>query len=255
MQTPTLTDPCSQISSMCIRKFGGKRIPIEAFVTRKVAEHELDTGAGLESNGGRIACLEILYLWNMFGTDRYRHHDYVMTSLFNTLRISCLKPRARPGSEPKRFKMAHLTVADALMIRMMSCLWHHHLQRCYPSRTPGDSPDSLPAFVAGAMSVSDLERAERDLMNLAWTNAGVKSGLRSSGVEGMDDDVELMRLLILGKVMSYSRRYSEAIALYRQACSRVPKRETWVWAHAKFEVGCFLLLSVATMDEADRWAQ
>jgi len=57
-----------EIPGLCKRRFSGKQIPIEAYVNRKVVDHELDTGRGLETVGGRLAVLEMLYLWNMFQT-------------------------------------------------------------------------------------------------------------------------------------------------------------------------------------------
>eukprot|EP00281_Chroomonas_sp_CCMP1168_P024499 CAMPEP_0206228148 /NCGR_PEP_ID=MMETSP0047_2-20121206/9015_1 /ASSEMBLY_ACC=CAM_ASM_000192 /TAXON_ID=195065 /ORGANISM="Chroomonas mesostigmatica_cf, Strain CCMP1168" /LENGTH=494 /DNA_ID=CAMNT_0053651373 /DNA_START=226 /DNA_END=1706 /DNA_ORIENTATION=- len=50
------------------RRFSGKQIPIEAYIQRKVEDHELDSGQGIESFGGKMLVHEMLYLWNMIGS-------------------------------------------------------------------------------------------------------------------------------------------------------------------------------------------
>jgi tetratricopeptide (TPR) repeat protein len=149
------------IPNLCKRRFSGKQIPIEAYVNRKVENHELDTGRGLESVGGSLAVLEILYLWNMLG------------SL---------------------------------------------------------SPQEL------AKAEADLDAAER------------------TGAQGLNAEVEAMRLLILGNVFSYTGRYVEALANYRKASEFVPQQEKWVWPHAKFEIASLLLMSVSHLEPSHRFA-
>mmetsp|Transcript_29668 Transcript_29668/g.75147 ORF Transcript_29668/g.75147 Transcript_29668/m.75147 type:complete len:248 (+) Transcript_29668:1304-2047(+) len=149
------------IPALCKRRFSGKQIPIEAYVNRKVEDHELDTGRGLESVGGSLAVLEILYLWNMMGS----------------------------------------------------------------------------------LSPQELEKAEAEL-----------KGAERKGAQGLGAEVEAMRLLILGNVYSYTGRFVEALAQYRKACEFVPQQEKWVWAHAKYEIGSLLLMSVAHLEQSHRFA-
>ena len=53
------------IPSLVTRKFSGKYLPIEAYVMRKIEDYNLSTKRGLKSRGGRLAFMEIMYLWNM----------------------------------------------------------------------------------------------------------------------------------------------------------------------------------------------
>jgi len=65
--------------------------------------------------------------------------------------------------------------------------------------------------------------------------------------------VQAMRLLMLGNIYSYTGRFVDALAKYRQACEFVPRQEKWVFPHAKFEIGSLLLMSVANLEPHHRF--
>ena len=55
------------------------------------------------------------------------------------------------------------------------------------------------------------------------------------------------------QVCACTGRHAEGLDLFRQASTSVPKKEVWVWAHAKFEVGSLFLLSCVDLEPGHRY--